>query len=155
MSEQAEDADVPPGLREWLRADHPIDLRPAGGPGLLQGDGQPGPVHFWLRANGDLPEDPLLHQCVAAYASDLGPIEAAMRRHVVGFALEETSPVSLDHTIWFHRPLRMNNWLLHRLESPVAASGRCLVRGSLFAQDGVPVASMAQELLLRTTAPDE
>jgi len=155
MPEQAEAAGVPPALREWLRADHPIDLRPAEGPGLLRGDGQTGALHFWLRAAGALPDDPLLHQCVAAYASDLGPIEAAIRRHVVGFALDEANPVSLDHTLWFHRPLRIDEWLLHRLECPVAASGRHLVRGSLFTRDGASVASMAQELLVRPAVPEE
>lgn len=150
MREQAEQCGhaLPPAIRHWLRREGPVDLRVASGPGMLQGDRRKGPVRLWMRATGELPDDPLLHQCVATYALDLGPIEAALRQHVEGFILAEGSAISLDHCIWFNRPFRIDRWLLDCLESPVAAGGRAFVRGSVFNADGTHLASLAQELAL-------
>jgi len=152
LREQAEQcaASLPPAVRDWLRRERPIDLRAASGPGVLLGDGRAGPVRLWMRAAGALPDDPLLHQCVATYALDLGPIEAALRQHVEGFVLAEVSATSLDHTVWFHHPFRMDRWLLDCLESPAATGGRALVRGSVFDAHGAHVASLAQELALQS-----
>jgi acyl-CoA thioesterase-2 len=102
-----------------------------------------------MRANGSLPEDPFLHQCIATYASDMSLIDTIVRRHVKGFSWRQMMMASLDHAIWFHRPLRIDDWLLYVQESPAAAGARGFARGTIFDRQGQLVASVAQEGLAR------
>jgi acyl-CoA thioesterase-2 len=141
---------VPREFREWLEREHAIEFRSqAGSGGLLGGGGADGRLRLWLRANGPLPEDPFLHRCLLAYASDMALLDAMTRRHVRGPSFRHVMAASLDHALWFHRDVRMDDWVLYEQESPSAAGARGFARGSLYARGGRLVASVAQEGLIR------
>lgn len=101
---------------------------------------------FWLRANGELPEDPIIHQAVLGYASDRGLMTVAARPHTDASRLPGSS---LNHTIWFHRPLNLARWHSHAMHSPSMASGRGFVRGEIHDETGRHVASTAQQAAFR------
>ena len=105
------------------------------------------PVRFWMRADGILPDDPLLHVCMLTYASDMTLLPSALARHDVD--LDSVQMASLDHAMWFHRPFRMDDWLLYTCWSPTASGGRALVTGQFTTRDGRLVASTTQEGLAR------
>jgi acyl-CoA thioesterase-2 len=109
------------------------------------------PAHrqVWLRANGKLPDDPALHRYLLAYASDHAFMTTALLPHGVTWLTPGMQIASLDHAMWFHRPFRVDEWLLHVIDSPVARGARGLARGSLFNRAGELVASTAQEGLIR------
>lgn len=106
----------------------------------------------WLRADGDLPDDPLLHVCMMTYASDLTLLDSVLLANGLSWADGKTVGSSLDHAMWFHRPFRADQWLLYSQESPVAAGGRGLARGELYTRNGELVVSVMQEGLVRTTS---
>jgi len=103
----------------------------------------------WLRANGELPDDPLLHVCLMTYASDMTLLDTVLLAH--GLSWEDSLVVgaSLDHAMWFHRPFRADRWLLYAQDSPTASDARGLARGEVYTQDGQLVVSVVQEGLLR------
>jgi acyl-CoA thioesterase-2 len=107
----------------------------------------------WFRTRGRLPDDPLLHACVVAYASDLTLLGSSTLPH----PLEEDDPgymiASLDHVMWFHRPCRADDWLLYHVHSPSAGAGRGFATGQIFCADGTLAVSVAQEGLLRPVRP--
>jgi len=103
----------------------------------------------WLKATGRLPDDPALHRYLLAYTSDHGFLATALFPHGVTFFAGNVQVASLDHVVWFHAPLRVDEWLLHVMDSPVAHGSRGLVRGRVFTRDGRLVASTAQEGLIR------
>ena len=105
--------------------------------------------HIWFRAAGELPDDPMLHQCVLAYASDFNLLSTAMRPHGRSWFEPRMAVASIDHAIWFHRPLRADDWLLYAMDSPTSQSARGLSRGEIFDRQGRLVASVAQENLMR------
>jgi acyl-CoA thioesterase-2 len=133
-------------------AAQPIDLRFIG-PSRRDPNGQrvADTEHnlVWLRANGELPDDPLLHVCLMTYASDLTLLDSVLRRHGLSWADGQTSGASLDHAMWFHRPFRADRWLLYDQESPTAAGARGLARGQVFTEEGELVVSVVQEGLVR------
>ena len=104
----------------------------------------------WLRADGELPDDPLLHVCLMTYASDLTLLDSVLRAHGRSWTDGQTSGASLDHAMWFHRPFRADRWLLYDQESPTAAGARGLARGQVFTEEGELVVSVVQEGLVRT-----
>ena len=104
---------------------------------------------LWIRADGSLPDDPLMHACVAAYASDMSLFDTMLAPHDVRWDDAEFMGASLDHCMWFHRPFRADDWLLYDMDSPNAFGARGLARGFLFSQDGTLVVSMVQEGLMR------
>ena len=106
----------------------------------------------WLRANGELPDDPLLHVCLMTYASDLTLLDSVLRRHGLTWTDGQTTGASLDHAMWFHRPFRADRWLLYDQESPTAAGARGLAWGHVFTDEGELVVSVVQEGLVRTMA---
>ncbi len=106
------------------------------------------PMRVWMRADGRLPDDPLLHACVVAYASDMTLLDSATRPH--GMSFDGGSMASLDHAMWFHRPFRADEWLLYDQYSPTAAEARGLATGTIFSQDGRLVVSVVQEGLMRS-----
>jgi len=108
------------------------------------------PAHdVWFRAVGTLPDDPALHQCVLAYASDLTLLDTSMLPHAISWWSEKLQTASIDHAMWFHRPFRADEWLLYAQDSPSASGARGFNRGSVFTRDGRLVASVAQEGLIR------
>jgi len=103
----------------------------------------------WFRSCEALPGDNALHQCVLVYASDFGLLNAATLPHGMSFGQKNVHMASIDHAIWFHRPFRVDDWLLYVMESPSASGSRGFVQGSIFTQDGLLVASVTQEGLMR------
>ncbi len=127
----------------------PIDFRFADGRPPL-GEGRWGPSgQTWLRTVDALPDDPLLHQAMLAYASDYSLLGVAMQPHGLDFRKPGVQGVSLDHAMWFHRDFRCDDWLLYEADSPSAHGARGFCRGSLYSRDGRLVASVAQEGLVR------
>jgi acyl-CoA thioesterase-2 len=106
----------------------------------------------WIRVNGDLPDDPLLHVCLMTYISDLTLLDTVLLEHRVSWSDGRTSGASLDHAMWFHRPFRVDQWLLFAQESPVASGGLGLARGEVFTAGGDLIVSVVQEGLIRTTS---
>ena len=107
--------------------------------------------NVWLRVNGELPDDPLLHVCLMTYVSDLTLLDTVLVRQGVSWYDGHTSGASLDHAMWFHRPFRADQWLLYAQDSPVAYGARGLARGEVFTAEGDLVVSVVQEGLIRTT----
>ena len=139
---------VPPQVRE-----SPIDLRSIG-PMSAEAAGDPSLRTtrnlIWLRVDGDLPDDPLLHVCLMTYASDLTLLDSVLLGHGLSWLDGRTSGASLDHAMWFHRPFRADRWLLYAQESPVASGARALARGQVFTAGGELVVSVMQEGLIRS-----
>jgi len=136
-------------LAEWFDRPHPIDQRHIGDlPWHPSGTGEPC-QRVWIRADGELPDDPLLHACVATYASDMSLIDTILAPHDVRWGDDDFMSASLDHCMWFHQPFRADEWLLYDMDSPVATHGRGLARGFLFDRRGKLCVSLAQEGLTR------
>lgn len=128
----------------------PIDLRHVEG-SLWQGpaSGAASDQHVWMRTVAPLPDDPLLHAAVLAYASDYSLLEPVIRRHGLSWTDPRLRVASLDHSMWFHRPVRADEWILYAQHSPSATSGRGLGIGEMFSRDGALVATTAQEGMVR------
>lgn len=107
----------------------------------------------WLRADGKLPDDPLLHTIVLTYASDMTLLDTALLPHAGTWFNPSLFMASLDHAMWFHRPFRADEWLLYSQDTPTASSGRGLARGLVYTQRGLLVASVVQEGLIRVARP--
>jgi acyl-CoA thioesterase II len=103
----------------------------------------------WLRADGELPDDPLLHTIVLTYASDMTLLDTTLLPHGGNYMDGSLFMASLDHAMWFHRPFRADRWLLYSQDTPTATSGRGLARGLVFTDEGQLVASVVQEGLIR------
>jgi acyl-CoA thioesterase-2 len=138
---------------EWLARERPIDSRPVEDPHWLQ----PGPRQpeqdVWIRTNGTLPDDPLLHACVVAYASDLSLLDTATLPHAIGYD-GHYQMASLDHAMWFHRPFRADEWLLYHQMSPSAHGARGLALGHVFTREGTLAITVMQEGLIRPAATE-
>ena len=142
-------ARIPDALRPVLTQERPIDFRPVAPVDPF--DPQPRqPVrHMWFKSYGKLPDDPMVHQAVLAYASDHGLLGTALLSHGLSLWSPGMQLASLDHSLWMHRPFRVDEWLLYSMDSPVTAGARGFVRGSIYTADGTLVASVAQEGLMR------
>ncbi|MBB5869311.1 acyl-CoA thioesterase-2 [Allocatelliglobosispora scoriae] len=129
----------------------PLDVRYVGEPGWVPaGERQADPQQrVWLRIDGTLPDDPLLHACALTYASDLTLLDSVLSVHGEVFGPGGMIGASLDHALWFHRPFRADEWLLYDCWSPSAAGARGLATGRLLTRDGKHVATAVQEGLLR------
>jgi acyl-CoA thioesterase-2 len=104
----------------------------------------------WIKADGDLPDDELLHVCLVTYASDMTLLDSVLLANGLSWSDGRTAGASLDHAMWFHRPFRADQWLLYAQESPVSAGSRGLARGELYTREGELVVSVVQEGLIRT-----
>ncbi|HWD04985.1 MAG TPA: acyl-CoA thioesterase II [Amycolatopsis sp.] len=129
----------------------PIDIRYVGEPPwITRSTGErPERNRVWMRADGTLPADQLLHVCVLTYASDMTLLDSILARHGVYWDVDRVLGASLDHALWFHRPFRADEWFLYDSSSPSASGARGLATGRLFAQDGSHIATVVQEGLLR------
>lgn len=140
---------LPPFLRDRASAERPFDLRLVGDEDPIT----PAPTApwraLWLRTAAALPDDPVVHQALVAYASDYSFLTTALLPHGVSWLTPGMHVASIDHVMWFHAPFRVDEWLLHVVDSPRAAGARGLVRGRLYRRDGTLVASTAQEGLIR------
>lgn len=141
-------------MRSYWERERPIELRPVDVSRYFDREKRAPQQMIWMRPNGRLPDDPALHQCVLAYASDFTLLDTALVAHGKLQFDSDIQLASLDHAMWFHRPFRADDWLLYAQDSPSAHGARGLCRGSVFTRDGVLVASVAQEGLMRQRATD-
>jgi acyl-CoA thioesterase-2 len=140
---------------EWFKRQHPIDQRFIGELPWSPARAKEPSQRLWIKADGDLDDDALLHACVVTYASDMSLFDAILAPHSVRWDDGTFMGASLDHCMWFHHDLRADEWLLYDTESPIAHGGRGLARGFLFSRDGELKVSMVQEGLTRVIAPKE
>jgi acyl-CoA thioesterase-2 len=140
---------IPERMRERATSDKPIEIRPV----TLINPFAPKPCepvkHVWFRAAAPLPDEPQLHKLLLAYASDFNLLTTSMQPHGVSVFQRFMQVASLDHSLWFHGNLRMDDWLLYSMDSPWAGNARGFSRGSIFNRQGQLVASVAQEGLTR------
>jgi acyl-CoA thioesterase-2 len=129
----------------------PIDMRYVGKPGWVPSGDRPAEPRqrVWMRVDGKLPDDPLLHVCALTYASDLTLLDAVLSTHGAVWGPGGFAGASLDHAVWFHRPFRADEWVLYDCESPSASGARGLATGRFFSADGRHLATVVQEGLLR------
>ena len=144
---------IPERLRPVLTQDRPLDFRPVAPSDPFTPERRPPRRHVWLRTTGRLPDDVVTHQATLAYASDYGLLGTALLPHGLGIRAPGLQVATLDHAIWFHRHFRADEWLLYAMDSPAAAGARGFTRGCMFTRDGVLVASVAQEGLMRIREP--
>ena len=140
---------MPEAVRRYYERERPIELRPVEYNRYTGEKLQDGRFHVWVRATGRLPDEPAIHQCVLAYASDMALLDAALIPHGKTVFHDDIMAASLDHSLWFHRPFRVDEWLLYVQDSPNLGGSRGFARGLIFSADGTLVASVAQEGLLR------
>src|SRR5947209_8456821 len=140
---------MPEAVRRFYERERPIELRPVELERYLGKKIEAGRFHVWIRATGALPDEPAIHQCVLAYASDMLLLDSALIPHGRTVFEQTLMAASLDHALWFHRPFRADDWLLYAHDSPNLSGSRGFSRGLIFARDGTLVASVAQEGLLR------
>lgn len=139
----------PPRFAEWAGDPRPLEFRFGVIPSYMGGKPSLDPAFTWFRAEAELPDDPLLHQCLLAYASDVGLNDNAYRAHAGPEAPELHAMSTVDHAMWFHVPKRADTWTLYYQESPRAARARGFARGAMYSRDGTLVASMGQDSLMR------
>ena len=138
-------------LGEWWSRPRAIDIRYVEEPRQMSTAPRPPRQRVWFRADGHLPDDPMLHAVVVAYASDMTLLDSVYLPHGVGWEAAGMLGASLDHAMWFHQPFRADDWLLYDQESPTAWGARGLARGTIFRADGALAVSVVQEGLLRPT----
>jgi acyl-CoA thioesterase-2 len=136
-------------LGDWLDRPHPIEQRHVGSLPFSQGADKEPVQRLWIRADGLLGDEPLLHACIAAYASDMSLFDTMLAPHDVSWDDADFMGASLDHCMWFHRHFRADEWLLYDMDSPVAFGARGLARGFLFTRRGDLAVSIVQEGLMR------
>jgi acyl-CoA thioesterase-2 len=145
---------LPEALKVRATAERPFELRPvAPAENPFKPTAQPPNRMVWLRAVARLPDDPGLHRYLLAYVSDHSFIMTALLPHAATWLTPGMQIASLDHVMWFHQQFRVDEWLLHVMDSPAAHGARGLVRGRVFTRDGRLVASTAQEGLIRRRTP--
>jgi acyl-CoA thioesterase-2 len=141
-------------LGPWAERERPIDIRLCDPLDRPPREWREPTGYAWLRASGRLPDDPMLHACVLAYASDMTLLDTTVRPHGLVWQPERTLMMaSLDHAMWFHRPFRADEWLLYAQTTPASAGGRGLATGSIYTRAGALVVSVAQEGLIRQLKP--
>ena len=148
-------AGAPASVRRYFERERPIELRPVDLRHYLGRESLDPVQNVWVRATGPLPDDPDIHRCVLAYASDMTLLDTSLFAHGRMVFDHDLQVASLDHAIWFHRPARADEWLLYAEDSPSASGARGFNRGHLFSRDGRLIASVAQEGLIRLRPTEE
>jgi acyl-CoA thioesterase II len=143
---------LPAAARRVLQQKRPFEFRPVQAPDPLRREKSAGLKYIWFRAVDKLGDDEALHRCLLAYASDFHLLDTALKPHGVSLISPKLMIASIDHAMWFHRSVRVDDWLLYAIDSPSASGARGFTRGSVFARDGQLVASAAQEGLIRVTS---
>jgi len=146
-------AHVPDRMRRVLGRARPFELRPVLLPDYRDPKKLSPQRNVWFKAAGVLPADQALHRCLLAYLSDYALLETALMPHAITSFSPQVIMASIDHAMWFHRDVRMDEWLLYSTDSPSASGARGFARGSVFTRDGRLVASTAQEGLMRVIGP--
>jgi len=151
LSEIADDVreKIPEKMRRYLTHERPFEVRPVEPIELLSPKKTAPRRHIWVKTLGPLPDQPDLHRNLLAYLSDYQLVATATLPHGIRFEQGNVQLASLDHAMWFHRPFKLDDWLLYSMESPNASGARGLACGQFFSADGTLVASTAQEDLIR------
>ena len=136
-------------MKAYWRRERPIELRPISLRHYMGREKLEPVQQVWFRATGPLGDDPAVHKCVLAYASDMLLLDTSLYPHGRSLFDRDLQVASLDHALWFHRPFRADDWLLYAQDSPSAAGGRGFNRGAIYDRDRRLVASVAQEGLIR------
>jgi acyl-CoA thioesterase II len=144
-------AQYPDRLAAWSRLPRPIDVRYVTEPGWVPAGDRRAETRqqVWMRIDGTLPEDPLVHACALTFCSDLSLLDAVLARHGKVWGEGGMVGASLDHALWFHRHFRADEWFLYDCGSPSASGARGLATGRMFTEDGRLIATAVQEGLLR------
>jgi acyl-CoA thioesterase-2 len=142
---------LPPLLRERLSGEQPFEVRPVIFHNPAKGRPEKPERYIWLRANGAMPADIHSHQYLLGYISDFNFLPTALQPHGVGFLEPGMNIATIDHSIWFHRPFNLEDWLLYAIQSPSASGARGYVRGQFYSRDGRLIASATQEGVMRRT----
>ncbi|WP_300541835.1 acyl-CoA thioesterase II [Maricaulis sp.] len=138
-----------PRLFKFLTRERPIEIRPVEPWSHIDPEKRAPVRNIWFRTSGDIGDDPLMHRAVLAFASDMALLSTCMQPHGVSWLSGNMQAASLDHAVWFHDDVRMDEWLLYATDSPWSGAGRGYNRGSLFTREGKLVASTVQEGLIR------
>jgi acyl-CoA thioesterase-2 len=146
---------IPSKLRRFLTDKRPFEFRHVEPINFAVPEKLPPKKHVWIKAVDALPDNPVLHQNLLTYVSDYELLGVATLPHGLSFTRGSVIMASLDHALWFHGDVKMDEWLLYAMDSPNSTGGRGLARGQLFTQDGRLIASTAQEGLMRVVDPDE
>ena len=135
----------------WFTRPRPIDIRYVSEPPRVAQDSgtRSTTSQVWMRADGTLPDDPLLHVCAVTFASDMTLLDSTLLNHGLSYGTGDVQLASLDHAMWFHRPFRADEWWFYDQESPWTGAARGLARGSIYTRDGQLAVSVMQEGLLR------
>ncbi|MFC3965879.1 acyl-CoA thioesterase [Nocardia jiangsuensis] len=142
-------------LEMFVNAPRPIDLRYTNDPSwILKGTGEKlNHNRVWMKADGTLPDDPLLHNATLGYSSDTTVLDSIITTHGLSWGLDRIVAATVNHSIWFHRPFRFDEWTLYATESPVAAGSRGLATGRFYARTGELLATTVQEGVIRHFPP--
>ena len=145
--------EMPEEAKDWMDRHRPIELRSEDARTYFQAGAKEPESASWIRCRDPIGDDFRMHQVILAYASDMNLLSTAMRPHRVHWQTPGFQSASLDHAMWFHRPTNFENWHLYAQDSPSASGGRGFIRGSIYSEDGLLVASVAQEGLIRMRKP--
>ncbi|CAM3851123.1 acyl-CoA thioesterase II [Avibacterium endocarditidis] len=140
---------IPEPIRDKFTAERPFDIRTKYINNPFQGKTLPPEQYVWVKANGEVPHNRAIQQCLLAYFSDFHPLLTALHPHKKGFLEAGMKLATIDHSIWFHRAGDLNDWLLYAIESPNAFGARGLSRGQIFDRQGRLIATTQQEGLIR------
>ncbi|WP_040489323.1 acyl-CoA thioesterase II [Fulvimarina pelagi] len=140
---------APPAVKRYWQRPRPIEFRPIMLDHYLTENKLEPIQRIWVRCNDEIGDDPSLNAAVLAYLSDMTLLDTSLFAHGLSVFDERVQAASLDHSMWFHRPVRVSDWLLYAQDSPSSSGGRGLTRGSLYTREGRLVASVAQEGLIR------
>lgn len=142
---------LPEKIKKVFCGEKAIEMRPVTVINPLKPQKAEPKQYLWIRANGELPNNQLIHQYLLGYASDWGFLVTALHPHKVSLMTPNFQVATIDHSIWFHRPFKMDEWLLYAIESPTASNTRGLVRGEIYNRQGDLVATAVQEGVMRFT----
>ncbi|KAA0698980.1 acyl-CoA thioesterase II [Neorhizobium sp. P12A] len=145
-------AHAPEPIRRYWERERPIEIRPVSLTHYFSNTKLDPRQDVWVRATGPVPEDRTYQAAILAYLSDMTLLDAALFAHGTSIFDQSLQVASLDHAMWFHRPCKLDDWLLYTQDSPSASGARGMTRGSLFTRSGVLIASVAQEGLIRKKA---
>lgn len=140
---------APEEIKRYFNRARPIELRPTDYAHYLTHDKLPPQQYIWVRATDALPQDVTVQQAALAYMSDMALLDTSLFPHGLSVFSNEVQSASLDHAMWFHRPFRVDEWLLYATDTPSSSGARGFNRGFLFDREGRLVASTAQEGLIR------
>lgn len=143
---------VPERFRPWFLRERPFEQRPVGGMTWMDREKRAPEQQIWFRARGTVGDDPVMHRAMLAYASDMYLLGTSQRPHGVNWMIDKLQAASLDHAMWLHGDIKVDDWLLYATDAPWSARGRGFNRGAIYTRSGELVASVAQEGLIRLKA---